>query len=296
MALALVATALLTGCAGDTAPLMPAVPSFPTYQSLAATISGAPQKGVVVVSGGIAELACAEAHVVIARDLTDGGYGRVADAVLPTTYGSDEAFAVVELDPGAYRIVHYACRNGLNVSYVGPNGTPGSVPWTGDAWQNALASFTVGPGETVDIGALRLSPELVTARGKDEGKAGKDKKKRKKERKARKPAGQTVALAVETMTEAARTRLAADDPGLAGRLVARPMTVEPGAAGFLERCTLEDGSKVAGVDVKKATDVRRTKKKGAEGVLGAMASQAMTPTGCKPAGKAVAGLGRMLGQ
>lgn len=202
--------------------------------------------GVAVASAEIADLACGDGRIVVAR-ADDDGYIPVATLLLSQTYAGRRAVAVADFAPGDYAIVHYACRNGANVTYVGASDTPGGVPWRGARYSGALATFSIGIGDIVDLGRLVFSPE-----------AGDGFILKAKDRK--------VATAVTPLSSDLLKKAEGERPEIAGRVVARPMVVAAGAPTRLEKCALL-------AEAPKAAS--------GGGIAGEMTGPTVAPTACR---------------
>ena len=155
---------LLAGCSGYSPKSNFTMPTFPSFGSL--TQSGADDggKATVMLSAIIEGLSCAESLIVLAQADGDGFKTSQVEKV-DSSFGGGAGAAVVELDPGTYHIVQYACRNGAYVVNAGTNPVAEAVPWKADHWPHSLATFAVAGGDVIDAGEIVLTPQTVEGFG-----------------------------------------------------------------------------------------------------------------------------------
>jgi hypothetical protein len=130
------ATALLaSGCATSTRPIVE-----PSSQALSER-----KRGVAVMKFSMPQERCINQALLIG--VRDGNGHRVVRKLMSrgaapaTTANAAEA----ELDPGEYHVLGYACQRERSFLNAGTEGGP---------YTPSLASFTVGPGEVVNIGHI----------------------------------------------------------------------------------------------------------------------------------------------
>lgn len=138
-AAAVVAIALqLAGCATATRPVVE-----PSTATLAEK-----KRAVAIVQFGMPEERCLQQALLIG--VREGNGHRVVRKLFArgnapaTTANAAEA----ELDPGEYHVLGYACQRERSFLNAGNEGGPHTTP---------LASFTVGPGEVVNLGLITFT-------------------------------------------------------------------------------------------------------------------------------------------
>ena len=140
------------------------MPSLPGLNALTDQGGRASGKATLMLSAKIDGLSCAESLIVLAQ--ADGdGFKTVRIEKIDTAFGGGSGAAVLDLDPGTYHIVQFACRNGAYVVNAGTNPVEGAVPWQAAKWPRSLASFAVADGDVADAGELALVPETVAGFG-----------------------------------------------------------------------------------------------------------------------------------
>lgn len=121
-----------------------------TTQSLART-----QKGVAVMRLGAATGACQ--NVAVMLGVREGeGFRRHQNVVVTDIRSLKKApVAEVELDPGEYHIVAYGCTTGRgNLRMIEDSDGQGLL-------RRSFASFTLGPGEIVNVGYFHINASRV---------------------------------------------------------------------------------------------------------------------------------------
>jgi len=155
-----VLAASLAACSGYSPKSEFTPPSLSNFGTSAGIFSPGYGKATVLVSSGIAGLTCAESRIVLAQAEGDG-FKTVRIEKVANLFGAGASAAVIDLDPGTYHIVEFACRNGANVVYAGTNPSKDAVPWQADHWTHSLASFALVSGDVMDAGELLLTPIKV---------------------------------------------------------------------------------------------------------------------------------------
>jgi hypothetical protein len=154
-------------------------------------------------------------------------------------------------------VLQVVCRNGTNVSVVGANDTPGSIPWQGAGWPQALGSFTVEKGTAADLGLLSISRRR--SKGFEQNNA---------------PA---VTLTLGGRSDASAARLKSSQPELSGRLRPVPLTLAGGAALTLAKCKL-----VASPDAERAAKAAPTPSGDAADTLQGLTVKEPPASACQP--------------
>jgi hypothetical protein len=257
--MALAASSLwLTGCASAPGS-QPVLPSLSVFDA-PATPSPSTEKAIVLLSAQVAGLPCAETRLVIAR-ATGGGYATASAPSIASQFGNGTDVAVVELEPGEWHVVLFACRNGENVTLLGAPEPPGIVPWRAAQWQVAIASFQATKGQVTDAGVLTITRAKPAGFGQDDALP--------------------VGLAIASRTNESAALLRQRQPELVSALQEQLMVLaDPASArpALLGKCRLvAEGASTGG------------------GVLGTLTGQEPPSTGCAPqeAGASASALGNV---
>lgn len=137
---ALVATLALGGCAATTG-----VDDQITTAALAKN-----KASVAVLRAGVPDEPCPAAFIGIGRPV-EGGFQLVQRVMIVNSLVEQGSVPQVELEAGEYHIVSFTCQRGRSrefVQHVDPR-RPGH-------FLKSFASFTLGPGEIVNVGDLRI--------------------------------------------------------------------------------------------------------------------------------------------
>lgn len=111
-------------------------------------------KAVALVKLGAPDPACRNVQVVVAR--REGAMFREVQTLrIAHLQGPDAAIAEAEFDPGEYHVVAYACATPRGQIALSSRKEPG-------LFAASMASFSLAPGEIVNVGFLRLVPVAVT--------------------------------------------------------------------------------------------------------------------------------------
>lgn len=265
----LVVAASLAGCTGYSPKSNFTLPSFPGFGSL--TGPRGEGKATVMVSGAIEGLTCAESHVVLATAEGDG-FKTVDIARIDNQFG--DGAAVVDLDPGTYHVVQFACRNGAYVVHAGTNPAKDAVPWKADRWGKSLASFAVGDGEVVDAGQIVFTPERIQGFG-----AGIN--------------GRKANLSVRPSPDQALAVIVKARPDLAPRLRSNPMLASGAGTQALAKCRLTSERRIPTDGSSKVADVLAQHPE-ATPMFQSIGSSTTEADGCAP--ETGSAIGQALGQ
>ena len=137
---ALVAGVALTGCAATSG-----VDDQITTAALAKN-----KTSVAILRAGVPDEPCPAAFIGIGRQV-DGGFQLVQRVMIVNSLVEHGSVPQVELEAGEYHIVSFTCQRGRSrefVQHVDPR-RPGH-------FLKSFASFTLGPGEIVNVGDLRI--------------------------------------------------------------------------------------------------------------------------------------------
>ena len=108
------------------------------------------RKAVAVMRVGAASPTCVNVAVLLGVREGDGYRRHQGITVANVRSLTEPAVAEVELDPGEYHVVAYRCQNaGGSVKTVDDNAG-------GQLYRTSYASFTLQPGEIVNVGYLHL--------------------------------------------------------------------------------------------------------------------------------------------
>ena len=113
------------------------------------------KKAVAVMRIGSASPACINAGVMLAQRERD--YFRATKPLIVANIRSvtEPAVAEVELDPGEYHVVAYSCKDAKGAKTVADKGAGPQ------AYHTSYASFTLAPGEIVNVGYLHLEASHI---------------------------------------------------------------------------------------------------------------------------------------
>jgi hypothetical protein len=163
----------------------------------------AENKSIVLLHTSLHDLNC---HVIEARLAQPDGSGRWVHGprvYLRTMYDPQ---LPITLPPGEYGIVELKCKRGNRELFFNrPYAKHGSIiDGGGTLWDRPIASFTVGSGEVVDVGSLRVARPPSSSFLRTEPAVG----------------------AVAPTPQAWLNMLAIKNPGLIERRIIRPMATD----------------------------------------------------------------------
>lgn len=115
---------------------------------------GKVSKAVAVMRLGSASPTCQHVGVWLAVREGDGFRPVKPVAVIHQRSLTEPPVAEVELHPGEYHVVSYACSNGTSVKQVADT-APGGLT------RSSYASFTLAPGEIVNVGSFEFHASRV---------------------------------------------------------------------------------------------------------------------------------------
>jgi hypothetical protein len=120
---------------------------------LTATSLGQSKKAVALIKLGAADPLC----TVLAAGIgvREGNGFRLIQTARIVRNGSEAAVAELELGSGEYHVVSYSCTRPGNVTRL-------SEPAGGNLYKKSYASFTLAPGEILNVGYLQLVPVAAT--------------------------------------------------------------------------------------------------------------------------------------
>lgn len=108
-------------------------------------------KAIALMKVGSADASCQSVRVTLARADGDAYRETRTLTVVAPKRLSEPTVAEAELDPGAYHVVAYSCAMAkATATVVGRR--------EGDRYATSLASFTLEPGEVVNVGFLQIKP------------------------------------------------------------------------------------------------------------------------------------------
>ena len=115
----------------------------------------ASNKAVAVIRLATESPACKRVSILLGTRDTNGGYtrGQIVD-VLDVRSLAKLAVAEVELDPGEYHVIGYACGDGQDFKIL-------SDKADANTFRTSYASFSVAPGEVVNVGYLSINASHV---------------------------------------------------------------------------------------------------------------------------------------
>lgn len=114
------------------------------------------KKAVAVMRIGSASPVCEHAAVLLGQREHDYFKPRQPIVIVANIRSATEpAVAEVELDPGEYHIVAYSCRDSKGPKVVADKGSGSQF------YRTSYASFTLSPGEIVNVGYLHLEASRV---------------------------------------------------------------------------------------------------------------------------------------
>jgi hypothetical protein len=123
---------------------------------LTATSLSQARKGVALIKLGAADPACTVLSAGIG--VREGGDFRIIKTARIERTTGETAVAELELGSGEYHIVSYACTRGGGVVLL-------AEPAGGGTYKRSYASFSLAPGEILNVGYLQLVPMGVTPIG-----------------------------------------------------------------------------------------------------------------------------------
>lgn len=229
----------LGGCAVTTS-----VSDEVATQSLAKSKSG-----IAIMTMSMPGASCQTGSVLLGSKTADGDYERAAAVMFGKTRVDPHDIAQTELAAGTYHVLQVACgaRHGRVVRQTVLGRQAGFALFgIGARWKRSWASFTIQPGEIVNLGHLIVSEDVL---GLD--------------------------IAVADLPPPALETFAREKPQLAGRMINRPMvpavvrTSEQIAARCLRLVALMAR---ANVDLPMPKECRRDGGAGAAGAFGAGAT------------------------
>ena len=113
------------------------------------------QKAVAVMRIGSASPTCLHAAVLLGQREGAGFRAKQVVSVADLRSVTESAVSEVELEPGEYHVVAYSCVQQKGPAVVGDKGASSQF------YRSSLASFTVAPGEIVNVGYLHLEASHV---------------------------------------------------------------------------------------------------------------------------------------
>lgn len=113
------------------------------------------KRAVAIMRIGSASPACQHAAVMLAQREGEGFRTKKAIVVASIRSVTESAVAETELDPGEYHVVAYSCRQEQGAKVVGDYGASSLY------YRSSYASFTLAPGEMVNLGYLHLQASHV---------------------------------------------------------------------------------------------------------------------------------------
>jgi hypothetical protein len=120
---------------------------------LTATSLGQSKKAVALIKLGAADPLCTV--LVAGIGVREGNGFRLIQTARIVRNGSEAAVAELELGSGEYHVVSYSCTRPGSVTRL-------SEPAGGNLYKKSYASFTLGPGEILNVGYLQLVPVAAT--------------------------------------------------------------------------------------------------------------------------------------
>jgi hypothetical protein len=107
------------------------------------------KKAVAVMRVGAASPDCINVAVLLGVREGEGFRRRQGLTVMNVRSLTEPAVAEVELDPGEYHVLAYRCQTAKSIKTVDDNAG-------GQLYRTSFASFTLQPGEIVNVGYLHL--------------------------------------------------------------------------------------------------------------------------------------------
>ena len=108
--------------------------------------------GVAIMQMGLGNSRCPGGNVTIGTQVA-GGYEVVKTLLMRNTFIDKGVPPQVKLKPGTYHIIAWGCQRGNMIQSVGK---PNSSFFEKQRYPKSFASFTVNPGEVVNVGMLRM--------------------------------------------------------------------------------------------------------------------------------------------
>jgi hypothetical protein len=135
--------ALTAGCAGTSR----------VGDELTATSLTQTRKAVALIKLGAADPMCTVLQAGIG--VRDGGSYRVVETARIQRKGDETAVAELELGAGEYHVVSYTCNRPGGAIHLAES-------LGGGAFRKSYASFSLAPGEIINVGYLQLLPMAST--------------------------------------------------------------------------------------------------------------------------------------
>jgi hypothetical protein len=137
---AVAAAALLAGC----------TQTSQVDENLSTASLSQTKKAVAIMRVGAASPSCINVAVLLGVREGDGFRRHQGLTVMNVRSITEPAVAEVELDPGEYHVVAYRCQSKQGVKQVDDNAGNAQL------YRTSYASFTLQPGEIVNVGYLHL--------------------------------------------------------------------------------------------------------------------------------------------
>ena len=112
------------------------------------------RKAVAVMRVGAASPSCINVAVLLGVREGEGFRRHQGITVMNVRSLTEPAVAEVELDPGEYHVLAYRCQSAKRIKTLADSADPGT-------YRTSYASFTLQPGEVVNVGYLHVNASRV---------------------------------------------------------------------------------------------------------------------------------------